>query len=269
MSRTSIVAALVAIEVAIVGLALYSIGMSHPAFGIGSMQRYDFAAKPIAPIAAGTTPRVTIDDPQSGVAVKLSTDGLVHVVDMTSLHGTRWPTSSTVPALTVSRTADGVSVYRPPHDTFMLFGDSYEHIEVDVPSGSHVDITHCEGADIEGITGGVVARSQDGHIGLTDISGTVDAHSDDGSIRTHGLALTGANTLTTNDGRIELGLAPGADLTVNASTSDGRIIVDGKRVNENDDSDSVQYTLRLGNGTGTLRAASQDGSIHITTNGAQ
>jgi hypothetical protein len=162
-----------------------------------------------------------------------------------------------------------VSVYRPPHETFMLFGNSYEHIEVDVPSGSRVDITHCEGADIDGITGGVVARSQDGHIGLTDIHGNVDAHSNDGSIRTHGLVLTGANTLTTDDGKIELGLAPGADLAVDASTADGRIVVDGNRVASNSDSDSVHYTMRLGSGSNSLRAATQVGSIHITSNGAQ
>ena len=269
MSRASVVAVLVAVEVGIVCLAIYAIGFGHAGVGFGGMQRYDFVAKPVAPIAAGETPSITIDDPQSGVAVKPSSDGLVHVVDMTNLHGARWPTSSAVPALTVTRTADGVSVYRPPHETFVLFGNSYEHIEVDVPSGSHVNIRHCEGTDIEGITGGVVARSQDGHIGLTDIRGTVDAHSDDGSIRAHNLALTGNNTLSTNDGRIELGLAPGADLTVDASTADGRIVVDGNRVDPDSDSDSVHHTIRLGSGTNTLRAATQDGSIHITTNGAQ
>jgi hypothetical protein len=268
MSRASIVAVLAAVEVAIVGVALYAMGVGRSGAAWAGMQHYDYAARPIAPIAAGDAPHVVISDPQSSVAVKVSTDGLVHVNDMTRLDGARWPTASTIPVLTATRTGDGVSIERPPHETFFLFGSSYEHIEVDVPRGSHVEIARCEGADIDGITGGVVARSQDGHINLTDIAGTVDAHSDDGSIRAHGLALTGTNSLTTDDGRIELGLAPGADLSVDASTADGKIVVNGNRVNGNDDSDAVHYTTRLGNGTGSLRASTQDGSIHITTNGA-
>ena len=95
MSRASVVAGLVAVEVAIVALAFYAVGVGRAGAHWGGFQQYDFTGKPIAPIAAGQAPHVVIDDPQSGVAVKLSSDGLVHVNDMTNLHGSRWASSST------------------------------------------------------------------------------------------------------------------------------------------------------------------------------
>jgi len=273
MPKSSIVAALVAVEVAIVAVALYAIGFGRPgafmARAQAGIQHYDFVGKPFPAMAAGTAPHVTIDDPESTVEVKTSSDGMVHVTDRTNVQGLRFPGDSGIPALSVSRTADGVAISRPPHERFFVMGMSDERIEVDVPAASRLEITQSEGDDITGITGGVYVRSQDGHIGLNDVKGTVDAHSDDGSIRTHGLALAGNNTMSTDDGRIELGFAPGADLNVEVGTDDGRITVDGHRVARDDsDDDTSHYTMRLGNGSGSLHATTRDGSIHITTNGA-
>lgn len=268
MSRASVLTALVAAEVAIVAIALYAIGFGRPGAAMGGMQHYNFAGKALTPLAAGSAPHVTIDDPESRVEVKTSSDGMVHVTDMTNVQGLRFPGDSGIPPLSMSRTADGVAISRPYHQRFFLMGMSEERIEVDVPEGSRLEIGHSEGADVTGITGGVYVRSQDGHIGLAEIKGTVDVHSDDGTIRTHGLALTGNNTITTDDGRIELGLAPGADLNVEVGTDDGKITVDGNRVGRDGDSDAAHYTTRFGNGSGSLRATSRDGSIHITTNGA-
>jgi hypothetical protein len=268
MSRASIVATLVAVEVAIVGIALYAIGFGRSGPAWAGMQHYDFVGKSIPALAAGNAPQVAIDDPESTVEVKTSNDGMVHVTDLTNVQGLRFPGDSGIPPLAVSHTADGVAISRPYHRRFFLMGMSDERIQVEVPAASHLQIGHCEGADVTGITGGVYVRSQDGHIGLNDIQGSVDAHSDDGSIRTHGLALTGSNTLSTDDGRIELGFAPGADLNVEVSTDDGRITVNGNRVAHDSDADASHYTMRLGNGSGSLRATSRDGSIHITTNGA-
>ena len=73
--------------------------------------------------------------------------------------------------------------------------------------------------------------------------------------------------LHTGDGSIRVALATGADLTVDASTSDGHIDVDGNAAS-NGDSDSTQRTVRVGNGSGSLQLSSGDGSIHLITNGA-
>ena len=249
-------------------VALYAIGIGRPGAAMAGMQHYDFAGKPFTPVSAGTAPHVTVDDPESTVEVKTSSDGMVHVTDLTNVQGLRFPGDSGIPMLNVSRTADGVAISRPYHQRFFLMGMSEERIEVDVPEASRLEITHCEGADVTGLTANVYVRSQDGHIGLNDVKGTVDVHSDDGSIRTHSLALTGNNTMSTDDGRIELGFAPGADLNVEVGTDDGRITVDGNRVGRDSDDDAAHYTMRLGSGSGNLHATSRDGSIHITTNGA-
>ena len=74
--------------------------------------------------------------------------------------------------------------------------------------------------------------------------------------------------MSTDDGRIELGFAPGADLNVEVTTDDGHITLDGNRVARDNDGDTAHYTMRLGNGSGSLHATTRDGSIHITTNGA-
>ena len=74
--------------IAILGLAAYSIrgAVSGNVFAAGGTGA-DFAAKTFAPIAAGTAPRVTIDDPNSGVTIGVSDDGRVHVKDDTSFSG--------------------------------------------------------------------------------------------------------------------------------------------------------------------------------------
>ena len=312
MSRTGLVAMLVAAEVLIVGIAVAAIGGGRynatgggPMFASG-MHPIDFAAKAIAPVAVGDSPHVAIDDPDSRVEVSPSQDGQVHVKDLTSYRGATF-SKSPLAQLTVERTADGVRIARPGSNGIHIeiFGYYDQRIEVDVPVGAHIDIARCSGADITGINGGVAVKSQDGHITLTNLRGTVDAFSGDGYIEAtgvHGDSITlksndghvglqdvaaatinahsadgriyGENvavgrdgTISTGDGSIVLGLASGADLTVDASTGDGSITVDGDRMQE-EDSDSTHHTIRLGNGSGSLHVSSNDGSIHITTNGA-
>lgn len=324
MSRASIVGVLIAVEIAIAGIALYVLR--------GGMHPVQFTAKPVAPIDAGSAPRIAVDDPQSRVVVATSSDGRVHVKDLTDLHGAIFADRVDVPQLDVKRTPDGVSISRPASQGFGLhfeIGSFHRRVEIDVPAGSHLDVTRCAGADVSGINGGVAVRSQDGHVTLADLSGTVDGRSDDGSVsatRVHGdslalqsgdgrlslqdvavaalnartsdgsivaagVAVTGSSPhavlhsddgsiridasfapggsydVSTNDGSIHVGLEPNADLTVDASTGDGRVVVDGSPV-RGESGDSARHTVKLGSGSGNLRLSSQDGSIHIVTNGA-
>ena len=303
MSRASIVAMLVAVEIAIVGIALYTVR------NVASVHAAGFVAKTIAPLDAGSAPLVAIDDADSRVDVAPSSDGLVHVKDFTDVHGSFFGSHSSIAQLAVKRTTDGVSISRPSSGSVnVAFWWSERRIEVDVPSGSRLEIARCSGAHVSGVEGGVVVASQDGRITLTDLRGTIQAKSDDGSItatrvrgdnlvlqssdghlkledvaassldaqtrdgsiEAHGLAIAGGAqhaVLHTGDGSIRVALATGADLTVDASTSDGHIDVDGNAAS-NGDSDSAQRTVRVGNGSGSLQLSSGDGSIHLITNGA-
>ncbi|MGC9991413.1 MAG: DUF4097 family beta strand repeat-containing protein [Candidatus Cybelea sp.] len=326
MSRLSVVAMLLAAEVLIVGIAVYALGGGRPMFA-PTMHHADFAAAAVAPVAAGETPLVVIDDASSRVKVGVSSDGLVHVRDLTQMRGAIF-SSSSYPQLRVRRTADGVRIDRSAAQNFSveLFGFSTEAIQVDVPSGSHVQIARCSGADVNGITGGVNVQSQDGHVTLSDLRGNVDASSDDGYVtatnvrgdrlalessdghleladitvgslvaRTHegrieasNLTIAGARPdatlhsddgplrvagtfgpngsyeLSTDEGWVNLRVPQSSDLAIEASTSDGRIDVDGSSLARDD---SAPHTIRLGAGSGTMKLATSDGSIHIYTNG--
>jgi hypothetical protein len=203
------------------------------------------------------------------------------------LHGAIF-SSTPYPQLRITRTSDGVSIERPSIErlSISMFGFSREAIEVLVPQASHLEIARCSGADISGISGGVNVRSQDGHVKLAGVQGTIEAQSDDGHIALNdvttsslvattrdghiegsGVALVGTEpqaTLHTDDGSIRLALAPDADLTIDASTGDGSVTVDGTR----DRGDASHRTIRLGNGLGKMTVGTGDGSIHILTNGA-
>lgn len=302
---------LLAVEVLIVGavLALLRGGSGwHSAFAGSMSSSSSFVAQPIAPIAAGLTPRVQIDDPQSGIEVTTSSDGMIHVKDDTTFSGWRFGGSTSIPQLRVTRTLDGVAISRADYSTGGISIFSRQHVEIQVPAGARVAIGHCESAEITGLENGVDVASQDGHIGLHHLRGNVNAQSDDGHITADDLTAnaivlstkdghvdaTGLNLnglapratihtndgsmkiggvfpaggtyeFTTGDGRITLNLSPGSDASVTASTGDGRIEIDGATYHGDD---SASHAVRVGNGSSSMRVRSEDGSIHITTNGA-
>lgn len=293
---------LVAAEIVIVGMAIYAIG-GHGASLAAGMHHVDFTASPIAPLAAGGAPHVVVDDANSRVQVGLSSDALVHVRDLTEIRGAFF-SGEKYPQLHVTRTADGVNVERPRTSdiSIMMFGFSHQAIEIDVPAGTHLEIARCSGADVDGISGGVSVHSVDGHVTLNDLQGAVDARSDDGYLKATNvrgdrlamesrdghltlenvavaslsattndgrieagdLKVSGDATLQTEDGSVRVGLAQNADVTIDASTRDGHIYVDGS---SSDGDDSAQRTIRVGAGTSHMKLASGDGSIHISTNG--
>ncbi len=110
--------------------------------------------------------------------------------------------------------------------------------------------------------------SDDGHLSLQSVAvGSLVATTHDGRITADGLNLVGPRpdaTLHTDDGSIRIHLPPSADMSINASTGDGSIVVDGVSQEGND---SAQRTIRLGAGTAKMTVGTSDGSIHIYTNG--
>ncbi len=301
---------LLAVEVLIVGAVLAVLHGDgwHNAFA-GSMHQSSFTAHPIAPIAAGPAPHVQIDDPESGVAVTASSDGMIHVKDDTTFSGWRFGGTQAIPQVQVTRTFDGVHISRADYSTGGISMFSRQHIEVQVPAGAHVTIGHCESAEITGVRNGVEVASQDGHIALRHISGIVNARSDDGHISAEdlsgsaislvtddghitarGIRLLGAApqakihtsdgsltvsglfpaggsyALSTGDGSVHLALAAGSDARIAASTGDGSIEVDGS---ETDGDDSASRTVQVGGGNASMQVRTEDGSIHISTNGAR
>ena len=287
-SRTLVIAVLVAAEVAILGLAAFSIrgGISGNLVAGGGAA--NFVAKTFAPIAAGKAPRVTIDDPNSGVTIGVSDDGLVHVKDDTSFSGVTLRSPRDYPQLTVTQDFNGVHISRPAYhegwSMFIGFSNSRQHFEVQVPAAAAVIVDACDNAEVSDLQNGATIKALDGRIELTRVQGAIVAHTDDGHIRADDVASSsldlssddgwiemrnftaaagGTYDVMTHDGHIKVALAPGSDVTVDASTNDGSLRVDGVR--QRSDDDRKQQTIRVGNGASAMRVHSDDGSVTITT----
>jgi hypothetical protein len=310
-ARSSWIAMLVAAEVLILGIAGYSLrgAAFGNAFAAGSTGG-SFVAKTFAPIAAGSSPRVTIDDPNSGVTISASADGQVHVKDDTYFSGaTLGGQHGDYPQLTVTQDPNGVHISRPAYHEgwglFIGFSNSRQHFEVQVPADASVVVDECDNAEVSDLKNGVTIKALDGRIELTHVDGTIVAHtndghikadevtspsldlsSDDGWIEVQNLAATGSTPyvrlhsndghleisglfpaggkyeLTTSDGRVNAAFAHGSDVTVDASTSDGSLRVDGVR---QPGDDGAQETVRVGSGASAMRIHSNDGSISIST----
>jgi hypothetical protein len=314
-SRAGLVAMLVAVQVLIVGFAIYSLrgpgnmaNMGNVAFAHSGLHAVHYQAKPIAPMAVGLAPVVTIDDVDSHVVVTTSNDRFVHVTDETSENGWIWGDHQTHDVQT-SRTLDGVRIYRPSGTGTFGFNMDTQRIEVAVPADSHLVIDRSRGAEVTGLRNDVSVTSQDGRIYLTDVkANNVKAHSDDGRI----VAMrVSANVIefSSNDGRIETsqleptGIAPRVTMhtedgplviggtfiasgTYQMSTNDGRVELnlalgssatvdaatgDGHIVVDGQkigDGGGTNHTVRVAAGLSSMNVRTADGSIHISTNGA-
>ncbi|HTC29351.1 MAG TPA: hypothetical protein VK702_01405, partial [Candidatus Acidoferrum sp.] len=177
-SRTPVFAVLIAAEIAIVGLAAYSIrGAISGNVVAGGGTGADFVAKTFAPIAAGTTPRVTIDDPNSGVTIGVSSDGQVHVKDDTYFSGVMLRSPRGYPQLTVSQDADGVHISRPAYHEgwgmYIGFSNSRQHFEVQVPASASVVVNACDNAEVSDLKNGATIKALDGRIELTHVEGAI------------------------------------------------------------------------------------------------
>lgn len=246
----------------------------------------NMAGHTFAPVRTGEAPQVIVDDPDSQVAISNSTDDSVHVTDDTHLHG--WFLGShSRPALSVRTIPGGVAIERPgggPVHVAVL-GFYYRHVTIAIPPQSSLEVRRCSGAYINGLRGALhvnsvdgritlhdvratslVLRNADGSLRLTDVSApSIDAATQDGSIRAYGLQV-GSGTLSTQDGSITVSLRNTA-VNVTAHTADGSVHYNGQRIHSGDDASNANFTV--GSGGGQLALTTQDGSINITTNGAQ
>jgi DUF4097 and DUF4098 domain-containing protein YvlB len=280
-TRTGIVAVLIAAEVFIASIIVVSAGGLKTFSAVGSGRDFSYAPYSLPAVDAGSRPHVVIDDSDSRVVVTPSTDGQIHVTDATRIDGWGW--GSRPQHVQVRKTADGVIIERPAvAGRVIIFGFETSRTEVALPAGATLEITHSGGADVSDLTGTISVHSDDGRVSATNLrSGDValttadgriildniDADkltvsTQDGSIRASSLRVRNGSAHT-GDGSVTLGFADAGDLTLHAQTGDGSIRINGAR-----QSDSSPLDYKLGNGGGSLDVSTQDGSIRVTTNGA-
>lgn len=280
-TRTGIIAVLIAVEIVIAGAMVASAGGLKSFSTIGDARAFGYVPPtPLASIDAGGRPHVVIDDAGSRVIVSASNDGKVHVADTKHIHGWGW--GSTPSRLEVEKTSDGVLIRRPEtSEPTVILGFEFGGTSVQIPPGSTLEIQAAGGADVSDLTGAVTVHSNDGHISATNVrSANLSLQTGDGHISLDGVDADQLNAVTsdgairvanlrvrngvlhTSDGSIRVQLADGNDVTVRASTSDGSIRLNGIR----QDGSPAEY--KIGNGSGSLDVATQDGSIRVTSNGA-
>jgi DUF4097 and DUF4098 domain-containing protein YvlB len=146
------------------------------------------------------------------------------------------------------------------------------HIDADGITADSVTLHSDDGhLSIARITASVLAAdTSDGHIDATGLtmqgaSPRLTLASDDGSVHASGLfPANGSYDVSSKDGKVQVGLAAGSNVTVDASASDG-IEIDGHSYG--DDDDSATRSIRVGDGSASMRVRTEDGSVHITTNG--
>jgi len=272
-SRISLVALLVAVEAVILGLAVYTIrgAISGNVFAAGGSGA-QFVAKSFAPIAAGSAPRVTIDDPNSGVTISASNDGLVHVKDDTYFSGATLRSPHGYPQLTVTRDSSGVHISRPAYhegwSMFIGFSNSRQHFEVQVPPDSTVLVDACDNAEVSDLKNGATIKALDGRIELTHVEGAIAAHTDDGHVTADGVTSSSLD-LSSNDGWIEIHnfTLTGGTPYVRLQSGDGHIAASGLfpaggkyDISTNDG--HVNVALARGSDV-TVDASTNDGSLHI------
>jgi len=280
-SRTGVIAVLIAAELFIAAVIIVSAGGLRTFSAAGSAHDISYSPYSLPAVDAGSHPHVVIDDADSRVTVTPSSDGQVHVTDAARMSGWGW--GSKPQHLQVRKTADGVTIERPatPGNT-MIFGFQSSRTAVALPAGATIEILHSGGADLSDLTGTISVHSDDGHVTATNVrtanltmntadghitldnvnADTLDVTTMDGSIRASNLRARNGKAHTM-DGSITLAFADAGDITVRAHTLDGSIRINGMR---QDDSSPIEY--KLGNGSGSLDVATQDGSIRVTTNGA-
>ena len=233
-TRTGIIAVLIAAEVFIASIIVVSAGGLKTFSAAGSAHDFSYAPYSLPAVEAGSRPHVVIDDPDSRVVVTASTDGQVHVTDATRIGGWGW--GSRPQHLQIRKTGDGVVIERPATPgRIVIFGFEMSRTEVALPADAALEITHSGGADVSDLTGTISVHSDDGHIMATNLrSGDValttadgritldniDADklavsTQDGSIRASSLRVRNGSAHT-SDGSISLAFADTGDLTLHA-----------------------------------------------------
>jgi hypothetical protein len=272
-TRNSWIAMLVAVELLILGIAVYAV--RGAAFGptvIAAGGGGDFVAKTFTPIAAGSAPHVTIDDPNSGVTISASTDGLVHVQDDTYFHGMMLGNrNGNYPQLTVTQDASGVHISRPAyHEDWFMFGfsNSRQHFEVQVPAEANVAVNQCDNAEVSDLKNGITIKALDGRIELTHVDGAVVAHTNDGHIKADEITSPSLD-LSSDDGWIELNnfTATGSAPYVRLHSNDGHIAANGVfaangKYDLTTSDGHINAALAHGSDV-TVDASTNDGSLHV------
>jgi hypothetical protein len=273
ISRSTLIGALVVVELGIVGLATEAVaggsitrspgllpaplGFAGGAsdFGAGSGARLHRS------FVAGLAPRVVIDVHDVDVVLQGDSGSAVRVDE--TLQRSGWVTGD-VPPLTAQQALDVVRVSSAGENGVHLVIGSFRHeLRITVPSMARVEFASAGRVDVTGLRSKLLAHVPDGAIQVRDHRGDVDVSTGSGRITM--VDVQGSDiAANTRDGRIYL-TRVGAD-RLNGSTSSGRIVgvdvraVDGT-LNTRDGRVVLSFT---GNSDAIVSAHTGDGHVRVS-----
>ncbi|HEX3466687.1 MAG TPA: DUF4097 family beta strand repeat-containing protein [Candidatus Elarobacter sp.] len=301
LSRSTLIGALVVVELAIVGLAAKALGGGPPsgAFGLSFPSFGGHAVATTTQLnrtfVAGLAPHVVIDVHDIDVVVETANAPAVRGVETVTKTGY---TSGTVPELTAQQTPDGVRFHTTASADTVTLGEFDRTLHVTVPAAALVEISSAGRVDASGLRAKLVAHSPGGPIYVSDHRGDLDLSSSGGRIvlsnvqggdiaaSTHDGRLlfrrVGAErldassvdnyieavdlyavdgALTTHSGHVDVSFTGDSDATVSARTDDGKVHVHGLATTDDSRSSSV---IHLGSGRGHFEVSTADGPVNIT-----
>jgi hypothetical protein len=288
-ARTTLIAVLVVIELAIIGGAVSAIrGDNTPWFSQNA------SAQPATGgsiteggthqvFSVGGRPTLTVD---IGYADLTILTGAAGKVDVSVSNSTDFgPMRSTAP-ISAHQSGDAIRI-KKPEDTGWSMGDNRmvtvivpPETQVSVLSGGDISASGLRAAAsfdsvgngsiaVDDFNGPTLDISSSGRISMHSvITPRLDASSSDGRIQGSALQVRDGH-IKSDDGRVTLSFAAGTNTTVDAATDDGTVNVSGFTAatstssSKSDDGDASSGTVRIGDGNGRLDVRSSDGNIEI------
>ncbi len=293
--RSTLVAALIALEIAIIAEAVVAIRAGLP--GSWSAQRAEaytgsgprlMEGGPHQVFDAGVNPALTVD---IGYADLTILTGETSQFDVSLSPDTMLMFHSTAP---ITAHQDGQTLRIAKTGTVGWSAGDDRMVTVVVPPHTRVTVLHA--GDIKAT--GLRADASFNSVGAGDITiedydaPSLRVASSHGSITLHQVAATHLDATARHDGvegtalhvrngsiqsgdSVSLGFATGTDTTINAATNDGSVHASGfaagaatrHKGSEDDDNDSSSETVRVGDGHGHLDVHTSDGSIDLAQEG--
>ncbi len=242
ISRSTLIGALVVVELAIAGAAVRSLTgdfSPRPAraggFGPGHFGHHGFGPRVGAAAApaldrsftTGPAPHVVVDVKDVRVVIAAAPTPGVRVVEQIRREG--W-VSGEVRHVAVEQTADGLRVSSPGDAGLHVMMGSLVHlVTVTVPPAARVEVSADDRVEASGLRARFTAHNSDGSLHVRNHRGDLDVSTDDGLLEL--VDVQGANVSAhTADGRLILTRVVADRLT--AGTDDGRIEATGVRLGE-------------------------------------
>ena len=223
ISRSTLIGALVVVELAIAGAAIHSLtGDFSPrpahALGTGGGHFGRHAGTTDRRFTTGLAPHVVVEVKDVRVVVATSAGPGVRVVER--IHKIGW-VSGDVPRVAVEQTADGLRVTSPGGEgVHVVMGELDHLVQLTVPATARVEVTSDDRIEASGLRAAFSAHSGDGSLHVRDQRGDLDLSTGDGALELIDVR-SGTVTARTGDGRLTLTRVVADRLT--AGTEDGRI----------------------------------------------